>query len=348
MTSREVGLGPPLGPARASRPGASAPSRPCSTRPRRSSPSRGWRPPPSPRWRSGPGTSIGAVYHHFRDKKALLYALYDRLAESFEATAADAVDPARWEGASVGDILQGYLEFSLASERERPGFQAGRPRGLPARPGPRRPLREAQGRARTAGLTDLILARADEIGHPDPKLATAFVLDQFAAMLRPRLHGIDRQHPARPSALRPGLRGRGDAFGLRLPPDRRLELPPCVTTADPANPDPGAPNGLGGQRAAARRPRTGSRPATRRFATVEADGISPRYAELARSVAGHDLGPAVPGRACPPPASSPTCCSLRSDPSPASPMAPPSSWPSSPDGTSGSGSAGSCGAGSTR
>lgn len=39
------------------------------------------------------GASIGAVYHHFQDKQALLYALYDRLAQSFEATAREAVAP---------------------------------------------------------------------------------------------------------------------------------------------------------------------------------------------------------------------------------------------------------------
>ncbi len=134
------------------------------------------------------GTSIGAVYHHFRDKKALLYALYDRLAESFQATTAEAVDPARWVGASVGDILQGYLEFALQSERERPGFKRV---GLeasrldPALGEHFDELKADLGR----GLTDLILARADEIGHPDPKLATAFVLDQTSAMLRSRLHG---------------------------------------------------------------------------------------------------------------------------------------------------------------
>ena len=44
------------------------------------------------------GCSVGAVYHHFRDKKALLYALFDRVTEDLRATTRAAVDPARWEG----------------------------------------------------------------------------------------------------------------------------------------------------------------------------------------------------------------------------------------------------------
>ena len=133
------------------------------------------------------GTSIGAVYHHFRDKKALVYALYDRLAQSFEATTAEAVDPERWEGATIADILDGYLSFALNSERERPGFKRVGLEASRIDPALGEHFDKLRGEL-NRGLAELILARSDEIGHPDPKLATAFVLDQLGSMLRLRLH----------------------------------------------------------------------------------------------------------------------------------------------------------------
>jgi len=132
------------------------------------------------------GCSVGAMYHHFRDKKALLYALFDRFGEQFRATTREAVDPARWEGASIVDVLRGYLEFSLEVGRERPGFQrAGLEASLrdPALREHLENVRSELGR----GLAALLSARRDEIKHPDPELATGFALDQLAAMLRIRL-----------------------------------------------------------------------------------------------------------------------------------------------------------------
>ena len=135
------------------------------------------------------GCSVGAVYHHFRDKKALLYALFDRMSEHKSATAREALDPQRWSGASVADILHAYLEFSLASARERPAFKRA---GLEASrndPALLEHLAELH-RDTNKGLTRLLLARKAEIGHPEPKLAVGFVLDQLAAMMKTRLDNI--------------------------------------------------------------------------------------------------------------------------------------------------------------
>jgi len=132
------------------------------------------------------GCSVGAVYHHFRDKQTLLYALFERMSEEFRATTRDAVDPARWKGATLGDMLRSYLEFSLELGRERPvlkraGIEISR--GDPA-------LREHYAGLRSElfrGLSALLLTRRSEIGHPEPELAVAFVLDQLSAMLEIRL-----------------------------------------------------------------------------------------------------------------------------------------------------------------
>jgi AcrR family transcriptional regulator len=135
------------------------------------------------------GCSVGAVYHHFRDKKALLYALFDRMSKQYRATTRDAVDPARWEGASIADILRGYLEFSLEIGRDRPAFKRA---GLEASrndPALREHLAELHSEL-DQGLTELLLARRNEVGHPDPVLATGFVLDQLGSMLKTRLDEI--------------------------------------------------------------------------------------------------------------------------------------------------------------
>jgi AcrR family transcriptional regulator len=135
------------------------------------------------------GCSVGAVYHHFRDKKALLYALFERLSEEFRATTREAVDPERWTGASIADILKGYLEFSLEIGRTRPGLQGARL--VASLRDPALPEHLAKVRSELEeGLATLLAARRDEIGHPDPDAAIDFVLDQLDSMLRTRLDGF--------------------------------------------------------------------------------------------------------------------------------------------------------------
>jgi AcrR family transcriptional regulator len=133
------------------------------------------------------GCSVGAVYHHFRDKRALLYALFDRMSEELRATTRDALEPARWEGASIADILRGYLEFSLEVGRERPAFKRAGLEASRSEPALRQRFAELRSEL-YQGLTGLLLARRDEIGHPDPVLATGFVLDQLGSLLQTRLN----------------------------------------------------------------------------------------------------------------------------------------------------------------
>lgn len=130
--------------------------------------------------------SVGAVYHHFRDKKALMYALFERMSREFDALMKDAVNPARWEGASIADILRGYVEFSLLLGRVRPGFKRS---GLEASQNDPE-LREHFGDLLAdgfRGLNKLFMARREEIGHPYPDLAAGFAIDQVSSMLRGRL-----------------------------------------------------------------------------------------------------------------------------------------------------------------
>jgi len=135
------------------------------------------------------GCSVGAFYHHFRDKGALVQALLSRLAQEFRETMRAAVDPARWEGASIAEILEAYLEFSLEAGRERSGL--GRAQLVlvlrdPAAGAQLLELQHELGRR----LADLLMARRDEIGHADPERAVDFVLEQLRSMLILRLEGL--------------------------------------------------------------------------------------------------------------------------------------------------------------
>jgi len=135
------------------------------------------------------GCSIGSVYHHFRDKKALLYAVFDRMSDEFRATTREALDPVRWEGASIPDILRGYLEFALEVGRDRPALKSAGRGAAQTDPAIREHFAQLQ-MDLNEGLRELVLARREEISHPDPVLATGFVLDQLGSMLRTRLDEI--------------------------------------------------------------------------------------------------------------------------------------------------------------
>jgi AcrR family transcriptional regulator len=132
------------------------------------------------------GCSVGAFYHHFRDKAALIQALLARLADEFRQTMDAAVDPERWAGASIAEILEAYLEFSLDVGRERSGLSRAQLVLALRDPAAAAMLLELQ-QELGQRLADLLRARRDEIGHPDPECAIAFALEQLRSMLMLRL-----------------------------------------------------------------------------------------------------------------------------------------------------------------
>jgi len=135
------------------------------------------------------GCSVGAFYHHFRDKGALVQALLARLAHEFRETMDAAVDPARWDGASISEILEAYVEFSLDVGREHSGLARAQ-LGLALRsPAAATQLLELQLEL-SQRLADLLRARRDEVGHADPELAIDFALEQLRSLLILRLEGI--------------------------------------------------------------------------------------------------------------------------------------------------------------
>lgn len=138
------------------------------------------------------GCSIGSVYHHFKDKTAIHYALFHRMTGTFSAIAKDGVNPSRWEGASIRDILRGFLEFSLLSKEESPSFKKAAMLVASKHPELRTHYAEIQADM-FCGMQRLIMARRSEIGHPNPPRSVAFALDQLGAIVHARLDETQRQ-----------------------------------------------------------------------------------------------------------------------------------------------------------
>lgn len=123
------------------------------------------------------GCAVGSVYHHFRDKSALVAALFEIRKQEFLTTLEDAVDPVRWEGATVGEILQGYLQFSVeTTRREQPMSFVYLDQSL------RSEAHELH-HILFERLRELLRERVDQIGHPRPLDAIDFVLDQLRATI---------------------------------------------------------------------------------------------------------------------------------------------------------------------
>jgi AcrR family transcriptional regulator len=120
-------------------------------------------------------SSVGAFYARFRDKDGLLYALYERYLEQAMATADVALDPARWAGATIAEVLRAVVPFLVSVYREREGLI----RAFVLRNHLDPEFRARQERLShhvNDGLSRLLLARRAEIGHPDPRRAAAFGL----------------------------------------------------------------------------------------------------------------------------------------------------------------------------
>ena len=127
-------------------------------------------------------TSVAGFYRRFRDKDALLHALHERHCEEAFATADDALHPDRWKGAPIREILTSVFPFVIDILKrnetlERAIFQ--------------RALSDESMRERISGLrryvmnglSELLIARSQEIKHSDPRLAVSFVIGQAGALL---------------------------------------------------------------------------------------------------------------------------------------------------------------------
>jgi AcrR family transcriptional regulator len=120
-------------------------------------------------------SSVGAMYARFNDKDALLVCLHERFCEQALATTDAALDPTRWEGASIAEIFATTTPFLVETYYHKRGLiRAFIARGSTDEHFLERASRV--GRAISEKLIALLMARRDEIKHPDPVLAVDFGL----------------------------------------------------------------------------------------------------------------------------------------------------------------------------
>lgn len=120
-------------------------------------------------------SSVGALYARFNDKEALLSCLYERFYQEAIATADVAVAPERWSGASISEIIAEVVPFLVRVYREKAGLV----RAFIVRGGSDSVFLERGGRLFqyiSSRLTELLMDRREEIGHPCPSQAIDFGL----------------------------------------------------------------------------------------------------------------------------------------------------------------------------
>lgn len=127
-------------------------------------------------------SSVGVFYARFRDKDSLLNLLHERFFEEALATTDAALDPAEWEGASIAEIVAELIPFLVRIYRERLGLiRAFIVRGVHDTSFAEKAGRLCERISERLGL--LLLARTDEIGHPQPALAVEFGIRMVIGLL---------------------------------------------------------------------------------------------------------------------------------------------------------------------
>jgi AcrR family transcriptional regulator len=145
------------------------------------------------------GYSVGSVYHHFRDKKAIIYAVLERLSRETALTAEEGLAESRWVGIALIDFLEGFVRFSLKHTKRNPGMRKAQ-RYLAMED----PAIHARSQKSAKNLREMVMGllrtRVNEVNHPDPELALGLNLDMLHNMVNQRTE--EKRQGGSPTSLR--------------------------------------------------------------------------------------------------------------------------------------------------
>ncbi|MFV0277557.1 MAG: TetR/AcrR family transcriptional regulator [Parahaliea sp.] len=66
--------------------------------------------------------SVGSIYHRFKDKQSILYAVLDSYTRTRFAQVGDLTRPQRWQHRSAADVLDFHIEIIFSSARRDTGL----------------------------------------------------------------------------------------------------------------------------------------------------------------------------------------------------------------------------------
>jgi AcrR family transcriptional regulator len=131
------------------------------------------------------GSSVGSFYARFPDKRALLETLHERACAQTITNADVLLAPERWDDASLDTLVQTGVAFAVQVFGSRRNIMNAFAQAFAGDPG------FAARRAKTAllvgaRLTEVVLQKRTQIGHPDPERAIAMALRVVTATLEQR------------------------------------------------------------------------------------------------------------------------------------------------------------------
>jgi len=131
--------------------------------------------------------AVGTFYSRFADKEALLTALYERHLSELHATTSAMLDPKRWQGTPLAEVLRAIVAFTVSYHRRHRGLLRALVLRSHARPDGRYASRSERSRSTVARVARLVAARAEEVGHPMPRQAAALGFLSLLGAVRERI-----------------------------------------------------------------------------------------------------------------------------------------------------------------